>query len=187
MLHRKMTPKQAQEHLLRARKVRSKLWRQKNVIEFYEQIRDQSVEMGELPQTRTERTISFATPKPVLAKPTFPNGNSPSGRNSISIQRNILRAPLYNSLAEENYVDTRPPDWEGQGGAGYWEINVAPLDAEFAEDDDGPRRVIGGRQGSPRNGRKSKKPPRQPPPQTPAASRDRSESQNTAGLVTTAI
>ena len=37
----------------------------------------------------------------------------PRSAASISIQRNILRAPLYNSLAEENYVDTRPPDWEG--------------------------------------------------------------------------
>ena len=38
MHQRKMTPRQAQQHLLDRRKVRSKLWRQRNVIQFYESL-----------------------------------------------------------------------------------------------------------------------------------------------------
>merc|ERR1719203_2072513 len=38
MKHRKMTPKQAQQHLLEARKVRDKLWKQKNVVQFYQEL-----------------------------------------------------------------------------------------------------------------------------------------------------
>jgi len=190
MHYRKMSPQQAQEHLLRQRKVRSKLYRQKNVIQFYENMGgfDGDVELGDINATRQHRTISFATvvPKPTLD--THACGETRGmRRNSTARAREILRAPLHDIRADEYGVDDRPPDWEEQ--AGVWEINVAPLETEF--EDDGPRQAPGGRQAfPPRFGRKSRQASRpqlrQPPP--PLSQGGPRESQNNAaGLVSTAV
>jgi len=153
MHHRKMTPMQAQQHLLDRRKVRSKLWRQRNVIQFYEEISDTTIDregsvefesnrggdvelgqmgggdMGEASGfafSRPTRTISFAT----VAPPRPDRGRS--ARNSLAAKRDILRAPL--TGGDDDYsVDDRPPNWAAQGMGGVWEINVRPLDTTFAQ------------------------------------------------------
>jgi len=202
MYHRGMSPKQAQEHLLRQRKVRSKLWKQRNVIQFYEDIggveagAEADVEMGGL---RRHRTISFATPKPKPPLVTLGSGGGTPGRSrcgSMDVKRDILRAPLHSPLGEYG-VDERPPDWEEEGD-GVWEINVAPgprFEDEFDTDDAddelrGTRQAAPPKKGAAKGATKARKapfkapfkawqPPRQPPPSETSSSN--------AGLVSTAV
>ena len=58
---RGMRPAAANRHLLNARKVRAKLFLQKNLLQFYEELGDAPPAQGG--GTRPQRTISYAAPK----------------------------------------------------------------------------------------------------------------------------
>jgi len=135
MKARKMSPRQAQDHLLAQRKVRSKLYLQKNVIQFYTEMQQQQAEMAQadLEMGGRGRAISFATTKrahraSAASRATLVQHEQrgPGGKRD---RRNPLTAPL----AEDYAIDERPPDW-GDSAGGLWEINVAPLEAAFAQE-----------------------------------------------------
>ena len=103
MHYRRMDVMQAQKKLLSVRKVRAKLWKQKNVIQFHEELKGgggtgqgNDAELG-------GRTLSYATTNP---------GGGKQRRRS-----------------EGWSVADKPPDWDAGGGNLEWEINVAPLEA----------------------------------------------------------
>ena len=136
---KKMRPLEANQHLLRARRVRPKLFLQKNIIQFYEGLKETAMSVGGRPTSeptdgqmggaefgRPARTISFATPH----MPT-------NRRNSSAIARDVLRNGMFTSFRkgvageQSAYAyDAAPPDWDlgPRDGGGVWEINVAPLE-----------------------------------------------------------
>jgi len=104
MHYRKMDVMSAQKKLLSVRKVRAKLWKQKNIIEFHEELKNtftNDVEGG----GGMARSLSYAT-------------TAPPGQQT-------RRKSQGWSVAE------RPPDWEG---GGEFEVNVAPLEAQEQAD-----------------------------------------------------
>jgi len=135
---KRMRPLEANQHLLRVRKVRDKLFLQKNVIQFYEDIRD--AQNGAGAPTRqasadglgqSVRTMSFATPW---------------RRNSLQAGRDVLQgasnaSKLYGTfrnlgtMAEGGGfgMDDAPPDWDARDQGGVWEVNVAPLKPAIPE------------------------------------------------------
>ena len=122
---RRMTPKEAQLQLLSKRKVRAKLWVQRNIIRFYHAVGKNPpspsvMERGEYAERsqgldRAKRGISFAV--------------QGGGRGSVDRKqmRDVLRMPT--QLEEECAVGVAPPNWSANGGGaagGVWEIAVAP-------------------------------------------------------------
>lgn len=103
MHYRRMDVMTAQKKLLSVRKVRAKLWKQKNIIQFHEELKGgggtgqgSDAELG-------GRTLSYATTNP---------GGGKQRRRS-----------------EGWSVADKPPNWDASGGNLEWEINVAPLEA----------------------------------------------------------
>lgn len=85
---RGMKPLEANQHLLKVRKVRAKLFLQKNVIQFYDKLQEERMRHAEdgLGDAGPSRGLSFATP----LNPT--NSNNPNRtRGGSSVQRDVLR------------------------------------------------------------------------------------------------
>ena len=76
---KRMTPLQANQHLLAVRKVRAKLFLQKNVIQFYEELPPPGAGDAEQGGAQRDRRLSFAT--------WAPNNR----RNSTTAQADVLR------------------------------------------------------------------------------------------------
>ena len=116
--------------------VRSKLWKQRNCVTFYEEVSRGTGGGGDLEGGyggAPNRTISFATPARAGGASAVPQG---SRRPSID----ILRAPMRGRSVQgggavpEFGMDTQPPNWSNQQPGGVWEVNVAPMGRELAED-----------------------------------------------------
>ena len=130
---KRMKPLEANRHLLKVRKVRNKLFLQKNVVQFYDELRtaDEEAATGGLSTETTDtlkrygRTMSFATP------------SAWANRASVANAREVLRGkgsvrPAWRQTfgeRESTYgYDDAPPNWDATpANGGVWEINVAPL------------------------------------------------------------
>jgi len=141
---KKLTPLAANRHLLRVRKVRARLFLQKNVIQFYEELReakDTTPATDESESLGGERTISFSP----WVTHTRRNSNQTGTINARGILQGAgqaLRTFSFRSggaasgatgSSERYGYNASPPDWDNPIG-GVWEMNVAPLAPTIPED-----------------------------------------------------
>jgi atypical dual specificity phosphatase len=133
---KRMTPLAANQHLLASRKVRAKLFLQKNIIQFYEELKGSRAAAASgdgqaalLGGGTAPRTMSFAT---------VGGWSANNRRNSAAAARDVLFGQGTFKAAftpRDSYaIDSAPPDWDQAPHDGVWEVNVAPLYAGIPEE-----------------------------------------------------
>ena len=107
---RRMSPLAANLHLLKARRVRSRLFLQRNIIQFYEDLPAQQAESAE--DGKAGRSLSFAT-----------EWDPAQRRNSTTAARDVLRtwnlgpAGAGAAGAGDYGYAVAPPDWDAPGAS----------------------------------------------------------------------
>ena len=155
---KKMKPLEANMHLLTQRPgVRAKLFLQKNVIQFYEDLSNKPPASGDdaeagrsnlsyaTPWTQTNRRNSTTAQRDMLqgggaTAPSGPGANG-NGRGGAGFLRNLSFRPAAAGGMRRLSMMTTPqfacgsaaPDWEQDPASGVWEINVAPLQPSIPE------------------------------------------------------
>ena len=117
-------------------RVRSKLWKQRNCVTFYEEVSRGTGGGGDLEGGyggAPNRTISFATPARCRRRQRGAAGLAPPvDRHPACADARPLGAGARRG-ARVWHGRASPPSWSNQQPGGVWEVNVAPMGRELAE------------------------------------------------------